>query len=348
MLEVDRDFSWDVCQGSYVCVRSNQLRAGPVEESTVLALQPYEQPEGGFAFRPYRPLQDSPALFRIFARIEGTTKCIEGFAIEYGSLTTRAADVLPGATLRAGWPTGKPTSEVFPTSETLGDWAREIYLMRRLVELIDACESEFAAASKRYDAGLGDATFKSKWLHDSHPELPSREPATPPDVRVEAFLADDSYQPPRNVRNVLWPEGPHAVEDYLHYIEAERVLKESALTLRPDRKTPGWPPKAHLTPTTLLGAMWLQFLAWIGSRTEFRQCKVCGRWFKLARGVSRIDRVFCSRACRSKAYRDRQDEARRMRTAGHSLEDIADALGSTVPTVKGWITGVKDVGPGGE
>ncbi len=38
----------------------------------------------------------------------------------------------------------------------------------------------------------------------------------------------------------------------------------------------------------------------------FRLCKVCGREFVVARGLSRKDRRYCQQACRFKAYRERK------------------------------------------
>ena len=49
-----------------------------------------------------------------------------------------------------------------------------------------------------------------------------------------------------------------------------------------------------------------------------RQCLQCGTWFEISPRAARTDRVFCSDACRFKAYRERQSRARRM----HALADF--------------------------
>src|SRR5262249_29769217 len=96
---------------------------------------------------------------------------------------------------------------------------------------------------------------------------------------------------------------------------------------------------SQFVPESLLSAMWYQFADGIEKGLRYRACKVCGAWFALAPGVARKNRVFCSDACKSRDYREKQDRARQMKAAGKSFQVIAKELETEVETVKGWITG---------
>ena len=93
---------------------------------------------------------------------------------------------------------------------------------------------------------------------------------------------------------------------------------------------------------TLMSAVWLQFAIVVNENLSYRRCRDCGTWFEVAPRAARASRQFCSTSCRSKAYRDRQDSARRLYTAGETFEAIAEVLESDVATVRKWITGIKD------
>ncbi len=103
------------------------------------------------------------------------------------------------------------------------------------------------------------------------------------------------------------------------------------------------PAVSYVCPT-LLSMVWLQFATVVNEGLVFNRCPECGTWFEVAPGAARTSRQYCSTGCRSKAYRERQDRARRMHTEGMSFEAIAEALGSDAATVKRWITGTKDEG----
>ena len=51
----------------------------------------------------------------------------------------------------------------------------------------------------------------------------------------------------------------------------------------------------------------------------------------------RQDGKFCQGACRSRAYRARQSEARKLHAAGTTFAEIAKRLNSDAKTVKGWV-----------
>ena len=95
----------------------------------------------------------------------------------------------------------------------------------------------------------------------------------------------------------------------------------------------------RLVPRNLLAALWLQFARAVDGERDYRQCRSCRQWFQITYDNTgrRKTRVFCSNACRSKAYRARIEEAQALFDAGTSLVDISERLGSDVDTVRRWV-----------
>jgi hypothetical protein len=60
-----------------------------------------------------------------------------------------------------------------------------------------------------------------------------------------------------------------------------------------------------LMPNNLLEAIWLQFGQAVASNKSFRKCRQCDDWFELSPKVARNDKIFCTDACKAKAYRRR-------------------------------------------
>ena len=87
----------------------------------------------------------------------------------------------------------------------------------------------------------------------------------------------------------------------------------------------------------LITAVWLQFSQAIDSDKSFRQCKECAAHFEVSPEVARTNRRFCSNACRSRMYRQRQCRAREMHAARTPLEVIADRLDTDIDTVREWV-----------
>src|SRR5262249_60440765 len=101
-----------------------------------------------------------------------------------------------------------------------------------------------------------------------------------------------------------------------------------------------------LVPATLLTALWLQFASAIEGNKRYRRCKECGQWFEVSPETARTSRLFCSGPCPAKAYRGRRHRARELRGKGWSFKDIAEELGSDVPTVKKWVRSKKEKSDG--
>jgi hypothetical protein len=90
-------------------------------------------------------------------------------------------------------------------------------------------------------------------------------------------------------------------------------------------------------PKTLIEAIYLQFAETVAGRRRQQKCQGCGRWFELAPGVNRADRLTCTSACRQRAHRGRVARARELYAEGRSVKAIAAVLGSDPATIKGWV-----------
>jgi ferredoxin len=90
-----------------------------------------------------------------------------------------------------------------------------------------------------------------------------------------------------------------------------------------------------IVPGSLISALWLQFARAVQEGKTHRQCEQCGRWFEVMPEKLEGGK-YCRNACRTKAYRLRIEEARKLRAAGMSVKKIAEKLGSDEKTVKGW------------
>jgi hypothetical protein len=81
---------------------------------------------------------------------------------------------------------------------------------------------------------------------------------------------------------------------------AERI--DTMLLPDPDTRRP----VLFTLPNTLIGALWLQVAQAIDGHKQFRRCEFCRSWFELAPDKARADKLYCSQACRSSAYRRRE------------------------------------------
>jgi hypothetical protein len=62
----------------------------------------------------------------------------------------------------------------------------------------------------------------------------------------------------------------------------------------------------QLVADTLIQALWLQFELAVDGNRDYRSCATCGQFYELDPSVARTNRMYCSDACRSRAYRARR------------------------------------------
>lgn len=130
----------------------------------------------------------------------------------------------------------------------------------------------------------------------------------------------------------------------LHEMANRRLRTDAAAEVqlarhRPDRveTTPFASSTVTAIPLTLRGALWLQLAAALAEHKRYRRCDRCATWFELTSKMAAKGKVHCSESCRMQAYRERQEEARRLAAEGQSARVIARAVNTDVETVKGWL-----------
>lgn len=264
----------------------------------------------------YRPLEDpdTSGLFRIFAEAEDSEAGFLAFANKYGSLLERGD---PGETSMftvQGWPGHEPGAG---WGERLETWATEVHDMRRCVQLWDALRNQ-----------------NLPMLRDSmevHCERAGGAWVVPRDGGQHVYLPEEVATQAPGVDLVK------AAYIYIAALSNERLGEHTAprLLYSPKKQRP----LVFLMPRNLLGALWLQFAKAVEGNKVYHRCQGpgCGQWYEVDPDKNRTSKLFCSTACRSKAYRERKADAVRRYGEGQSLEEIATALGSDVETVRGWV-----------
>jgi hypothetical protein len=299
----------------------------------------------GAEFDTYYPLRGQVALYRVLAETEPTEEGILGFGSRYGRLGGSASLLghVLGRTGRADW-------EVI-SFEPFPEWRSRILHLREVLHLWDLVRSgdrKGLAEVIRWERP-GDVRYRSV------PGVYAPLGVAIPGIDEDGVEGQDifrwyehrlslSYTSPVREAEELFRQIPvgdlerPALLFILGYVNGF-LTADVGLRLVWDSSTN----RAVLQeiPKSLIGAIFLQFSQAIHSDRECRRCQACGRWFELAPGVNRSDRLTCSDSCRSRAYRDRQDRARQLAAAGKSFREIAKELGSTVAKVKKWVTGSK-------
>jgi hypothetical protein len=241
-------------------------------EPWVRARRPVKTATG---WRQYAPLRSNTALFRTFADLECDQKSILGFADRFGLLTE-------------------------PEREPLRVWTAAI------------ADMQFAVGS---------------W---EDVQIPNPDPSLPFSATVAGRVASWAQ---KAIPNLLVPDNiPGETRD--NYIFEMGVLAGAGLSRRSkdgdvldflaakisdnishvrtvfvsnyDSVLQGF--THRLIPKTLLEAMWLQLGQAVESNKTFRKCRHCDTWFDLSPKAARADKVFCSEACKAKAYRRRLAE----------------------------------------
>ena len=270
----------------------------------------YLEPAAGFPYevRRYEPLEAEPALFRTLADLDPVNEeTVVAFANEYGNLGMRK---------KSQWPEVGPDDRL---AETLDVWRTTVAKLHLSLTVWDTYRDGYwNQPQKRAYADHQMADFiknifsagGDREIAENLPPLPDRASLSLSQAALLSVRADIN-------RNLI----ASGTTPFLTYQQ-----DPGRLALR-------------LVPRTLLGTLWLQFAQAVDEERDYRRCKVCGRWFAVTYDNEgrRKTRVFCSDACRSKAYRQRMTDARDLHAAGAVPENIAERLGVEVAVVRGWL-----------
>jgi hypothetical protein len=251
-----------------------------------------------WAWRRFDVFRDEPALFKTFADTAPDADGVLAFAKKYGTIK----DKLP-----------------------LSEWKKEINLMRGLVVFWDAAKNGDSEALKPFILNQDE---RGIFWH-----LP--EPYAPKPESQLGYLDDvrspiDQPYPPRSPGDL-----PRQAFPYL----AERIntglIGNTAAGVLWDWGVG----RCHVTtaPTSLLGAMYVQFALALEGDKEFRQCAGCSGWLAVKRKNNPKPALYCSRSCRNRAHQARKEKARAMFAEGKGHKEIAAELNARVATIKQWV-----------
>ncbi len=227
-------------------------------------------------WRGYRPLSHT-GLFRTFAETTPTREGILSFAHRYGRLGS-TIDTLAAVT------DPDKSTEAICFAERFEDWVYQIRTMHSAVSLWEMVQNHDTK-------GLQQFIIWEKYSVRFQSPHSSSVIAGPDwqEVLWRRFQAGDVIEPALVV-----------VQDIVNKNLVRRVSPQ--LLLKHD--SPGL--ILYHLPTSLLDALWLQFAQAINGNKRYQRCRECNDAFELTPEITRADRVYCSDACRMKAYRRRK------------------------------------------
>lgn len=242
------------------------------------------------AYRKYRA-DDIPDLYRRFARLKTSRDAILGFANSYGLIGIGRRIILDEGENPDG---SRWTAEEIV--EFGHEWAREIGLMKAAVATLDLMDEALGVnvpeLSERF-------AFKNGCWHVRRELAPGYVGQGKVDWIDLSVWADENGCFESLEAGDLVP----AATEYIR-VTANRKLAgriEAVLAWDDDRT------KTSLVymPTSLLGAMWMQFAATLTRTNNSRGCVECGKLFDFVRR----NRMFCSEACQKRYGRRKAKQA---------------------------------------
>jgi hypothetical protein len=324
------ELTWTVPAGGFDWVdarRANALSA----EAAQPALVPGPASSSAPPRRTFKVSDEDPALLFLFRDTSPTTDAILNFANANGWMG-KDTDVLPVS--EKG---GKSRQRL--RGELLSDWQHEITAVQQVMAVWQMYQDRDEAALGRHIQWGITGMYSPLVVLHSHPK--SGSPLS--DLKTRVVIASPKVHPELLA---TWRPGD-AFEPALAFMRQvmDDHLKQLGERLAPRvlLSSPDGPPTLSFTAQTLIGAIWLQLADAIATNRQFGRCQECGKWMDLGPEGSRVDRKFCSNACRAKAHRERQDRARKLYVIDKkSFKEIAELVDSDIESVKRWITGTKE------
>lgn len=268
--------------------------------------------------RKYYPFRDHSCLFRVLAETGTDRDGITGFAERYGLL---------GFELDSGG-----SGPWIGIAEPVSAWRFEIRAMRQAVDLWDmVSDGDDAGIAAWFQPLVSIVRADREGPHnrrDGGGESSGREIEAGELrwLRTNAEIQDLFDE--GEMKLVALSRVQAIVNERIAARVSPRMLWDS-----PARSSWG----LYFVPSNLVGALWTQFAQAITENRDYRRCRQCDSWFEIDHYRARSNRFFCSNACRSKAYRERQQEAVTLADAGMTTDAIAARLGSDIVTVTKWI-----------
>jgi len=316
------DFAWRVVVGGHRWIRAKPLGARDKPDRAYLI--DGIAPGVPYKYERYFPLSEETGLFKIFSEVEPTADSISEFADRFGMLRGDDREIVVPKV-----PIGNSDQNLV-AGETLGGWADEIFAMRQAVYLWDLIQnSDLATLGQLFTLRGDDIIFQS--VPDGI-DLTTKPPKPLSDA-VRSFSRDRGA-PGGELR---FEEGD-LIQPALYQLQSivnDRLKAETASRLL-------WDPDSRdlvlrMAPKNLLGALWFQFAEMVSKKQGLKQCEQCGKWFRVAAGIGRTDKKYCSQRCRTQWYRARTAQAARLFARGKTPAEIAKQFETDVRTVEAWI-----------
>jgi hypothetical protein len=298
-------------------------------------------------FREYHPYQEYEGLFRIFADTPTTPEGCLTFANRFGLLHSRST----------------PDERGKYRAEELGDWYVRVRQLRYLVTLWELARARDRTGLAEFIEWKGDDIHLLGGAYDGdiiwtrrrfyfaggrsgRPKEAGKflmDPRMGPEHTLAGWhVAPRAGHPPRpGFAEPLRPGDLVAPANAYVQFVLSRIIPMYVFPWVVWDATLGRL-AFQVAPANLWCAVCLQFALAVDGDKRYQRCPVCARWFELAPGVNRANRLTCSSTCRTRAYRDRREAALRLHAEGSTPREIARQLGSDVPTVKKWIANAKE------
>lgn len=270
----------------------------------------------------YYPLSEQTALFKVFAELEIKPDTILGFANEFGMLLGDKREQILFKNSEA--------REVLSAGEAQSLWHNEILAMREASYLWDIIQNRDVETLALHFTWRGDHV-----VYNRAPDLPpsSKSPSKQFKMGI-ASMAGDQTTPTGHRRF----EPGDLIQPALYQLQSiinERLKEETAARMLWEEGDARL--VMRMVPKSLLGAMWFQFAEMIDKRQSLKQCEQCGKWFRVAGGIGRTDKKYCSQRCRTQWYRARTAEAAKLFSKGKTPAEIAKQFDTDVRTAEVWI-----------
>jgi hypothetical protein len=114
-----------------------------------------------------------------------------------------------------------------------------------------------------------------------------------------------------------------------------RIAKDTPPTLCYDVELKRF--RITLSPSSLINAFWVQLCVAIVEQKQHKKCPTCGTWFEVSPELRRADARYCREACRTKAYRDKKEEAKRLFFSGVPVAEIGVQLNTKPKIIRNWV-----------
>jgi hypothetical protein len=269
----------------------------------------------------YAPLHSNTALFRTFIDLDGGSQSIVDFANRFGLLTNP----------EEGEPLALWKAAVAEMRSAVANWESLVVHIDGIDELEEVDGVNGAARPARSacnvqvrgDVGIGETRVRVQGDGEMKAARPADDVVACRDLEsgktcfsAGSFKAATSVTPAHDFPFVKVIGFRCDATKFAAFAERWKSflldINKNVSHVRPifhycwmeDRL------RLELMPPNLLEAMWLQFGQAVESNKSFRKCRACGTWFEISPKTARSDKVFCSGACKAKAYRQRQGKVK--------------------------------------